>query len=212
MKLRLWCAGLLTMLIGTALHATTLKLEPEIDLLVLDGHKISGSWLKGADGIELEKGQHQFLFRVEKTLSGASRNARYISVPLIATFVAETKSVSIRLPVLETLNDAKQLDRGAGFQLINEQNQVIASQHDTLSLRAGSDAEQAMVAYNRANHIASVPRFAEPQQAVGQLSPSAESVAFNNSPDAAVLYRWYMQVDSATRQHLRRLLKALHTS
>ncbi|PIJ51360.1 hypothetical protein BL250_01285 [Erwinia sp. OLTSP20] len=212
MKSRIWCAGLLMLSVSMALQATTLKLAPDVDLLVLDGRKISGSWLKGVDGIELEPGQHQLLFRVNKTLNVSGHTTKYLSVPFIATFVAETKSVAIGLPTLKSSDDARKLDSTANFQLFNEHNQLIASQRDTLTLSAGDDAEQLMIAYNRANHAASVPRFALNPRTVEPLSPSAKSIVLNKLADTAVLYRWYMQVDTATRQHLRRLFKALHAS
>lgn len=66
MKLHLVLSGLLALLVVASCQATTLKLAPEIDLLVLDGRKISGSLLRGAEGLELERGEHQLLFRVEK--------------------------------------------------------------------------------------------------------------------------------------------------
>ncbi|AXF76176.1 hypothetical protein SY86_04920 [Erwinia tracheiphila] len=63
MKLCLVITGLIILLASATASATTLKLPNEINLLVLDGRKISGSLLKGADGIELERGQHQVLLR-----------------------------------------------------------------------------------------------------------------------------------------------------
>ena len=65
-------AGTLTLLIALCLpisvSATTLRLSSEVDLLVLDGKKVSSSLLRGADSIELENGPHQLVFRVEKTI------------------------------------------------------------------------------------------------------------------------------------------------
>lgn len=212
MKPRLWGAGLLMVLVSMSLHATTLKLAPEIDLLVLDGRKISGSLLKGADGLELEKGQHQFLFRIEKPLPGNGREAQYISVPLIATFIAEGRSVTIQLPPLNSSGDARRLDKLADFQLVDEQNRVIDSKRDRLNLSTDSDAEQAMIAYNRDNRIASVARFAEPRQTSSHGASLPPDIALTSQPDPTPLQRWYQQVDSATRKHLQRLIKALHTS
>ncbi|WP_338567588.1 DUF2057 family protein [Erwinia sp. E_sp_B01_3] len=76
MKLRLVMTGVLALLVAANVSATTLKLAPDIDLLVLDGRKISGSLLKGAEGLELEQGQHQVLFRVEKSLKKMRKQPR----------------------------------------------------------------------------------------------------------------------------------------
>lgn len=63
-------AGIVTALIALCLpatvFATSLRLSNDIDLLVLDGKKVSSSLLRGADSIELENGRHQLVFRVEK--------------------------------------------------------------------------------------------------------------------------------------------------
>lgn len=50
MKLHMAITGLLALLVAANLQATTLKLSADIDLLVLDGRKISGSLLKGQTG------------------------------------------------------------------------------------------------------------------------------------------------------------------
>ncbi|EKR6399041.1 DUF2057 domain-containing protein [Escherichia coli] len=64
--------GIVTTLIALCLpvsvFATTLRLSTDVDLLVLDGKKVSSSLLRGADSIELDNGPHQLVFRVEKTI------------------------------------------------------------------------------------------------------------------------------------------------
>lgn len=99
MKLHMAITGLLALLVAANLQATTLKLSADIDLLVLDGRKISGSLLKGADGLELERGEHQLLFRVEKTVNNyPGAPVSWTSAPQVATFAAGTTSVYIKLP------------------------------------------------------------------------------------------------------------------
>ncbi len=64
--------GIVTPLIALCLpvsvFATTLRRSTDVDLLVLDGKKVSSSLLRGADSIELDHGPHQLVFRVEKTI------------------------------------------------------------------------------------------------------------------------------------------------
>ena len=73
-------AGIVTALIALCLpvtvFATSLRLSNDIDLLVLDGKKVSSSLLRGADSIELENGRHQLVFRVEKTIRLSSHEER----------------------------------------------------------------------------------------------------------------------------------------
>ena len=214
MKLRLMLSGLIALLVAASCNATTLKLAPEIDLLVLDGRKISGSLLKGAEGLELERGEQQFLFRVVKPLDKDRHHAvrEYVSVPLIATFTAQAKSVTIRLPALQTLHDARRFDKTADFQLVDEQGNEITSRRDRLLTDRNSDLEQAMIAYNRNGQVASVPRFAQPQ-ATTDVSPFVPSdLAVNNTATERMLNLWFHQVDSATRQCLVLWIKSLRES
>jgi len=207
MKLDLLLTGLLTMWVATAAQATTLKLAPDMDLLVLDGHKISGSLLKGADGIELERGQHQVLFRVDKNIDASP----WVSPPLIVTFTASTKTIAITLPALHTLQQARAFARHPDFRLHDEQGNQVESQHDRLATNVSINFEQAMAAYNMQGHPASVPRFAQPHTTGNMADHSTLDFADNAYPASRILQLWYQQVDSATRQRLVLIIKALRT-
>ncbi|MCX8957432.1 YccT family protein [Erwinia psidii] len=212
MKLRLVIAGLFTFLVTVTASATTLKLAPEIDLLVLDGRKISGSLLKGADGLELERGQHQLLFRIEKNLkAGAHSASRWVSSPLIVTFNAQVQSITITLPVLTTLQQGMTFNQRPEFHLYDEHSKLMESQQDRLVTVSDENFEQAMVAYNMEGKIASVPRFAQPPTPSNSLY-FAGHLNEGRTPRDRVLQLWYDQVDSATRQRLAMLLRALHDS
>lgn len=208
MKLRLVLSGIIALLIAASCQATTLKLAPEIELLVLDGRKISGSLLKGAEGLELERGEHQFLFRIDKTTGS---NRQYVSAPMIATFNAQTQSVTIRLPALQNHNDVKKFERTPDFQLVDEQGNEIASKRDRLLNGHDNDLEQAMITYNRTGKIASVPRFAQPHAAASVSAPAGD-LALNQTSAERLLNLWFHQVDTATRQRLLLWMKALRAS
>ena len=76
--------------------ATTLRLSTDVDLLVLDGKKVSSSLLRGADSIELDNGPHQLVFRVEKTIHLSNSEERlYISPPLVVSFNTQLINQSI---------------------------------------------------------------------------------------------------------------------
>ncbi len=76
--------------------ATTLRLSTDVDLLVLDGKKVSSSLLRGADSIELDNGPHQLVFRVEKTIHLSNSEERlYISPPLVVSFNTQLINRSI---------------------------------------------------------------------------------------------------------------------
>lgn len=212
MNLRLVATGLLALWVAASAQATTLKLAPDIDLLVLDGKKISGSLLKGAEGLELEQGQHQVLFRVEKSLPRShQKTENWISPPLIATFTARAKSITIALPELLTHQDTKRFDQHPDFQLVNEQGTVVESRRDRLASGSDSSYEQAMMSYNLKGNVASVPRFAHPQTSHSASNVEEAEFANDNTPGHRVLQLWYQQVDSATRQRFVMLMRALRT-
>ncbi|TGB92405.1 hypothetical protein CRG94_16220 [Escherichia sp. E3356] len=107
--------GIMTTLIALCLpvsvFATTLRLSSDVDLLILDGKKVSSSLLRGADSIELDNGPHQLVFRVEKTIHLSSNEERlYISPPLVVSFNTQLISqVNFRLPRLENEREANHL-------------------------------------------------------------------------------------------------------
>jgi len=208
MKLYKVITGLVIMLIVSSAQATTLKLSADIDLLVLNGHKISGSLLKGADGLELERGEHQLLFRVEKSIQPLAHGpVLWVSAPQIVTFTTRSGTVAIQLPTITTLREARAFDKHPQYILLNENGDEIASRRDSLSVPADRNYEKAMLDYNLNGRIASVPRFA--QQSNTTLN---QDVAMGRTPAERVLHLWYQQVDAATRQRFITLIKALHTS
>ncbi len=92
--------GIVTTLIALCLpvsvFATTLRLSTDVDLLVLDGKKVSSSLLRGADSIELDNGPHQLVFRVEKTIHLSNSEERlYISPPLVVSLIPSSSTRSI---------------------------------------------------------------------------------------------------------------------
>lgn len=214
MKLRQVLPGLFALLIAASCHATTLKLTPDITLLVLDGRSISGSLLKGAEGLELGNGEHQFLFRVEKHAPNHHSDSRtMISEPLIATLSAQTKSISIRLPPLQTARDLAKLNRTAIFQLVDESGNEITSRRDSLGKNHSANLEQAMMAYNTTNGIAAVPRFAHSSSPTASVPLLTNQLANNGDTERKNrLKRWMSQIDSAAGQRWLSLLDRLHVS
>ncbi|PIF22618.1 YccT family protein [Candidatus Pantoea floridensis] len=208
MKLSWTVTSLLVLLVSASCHAITLKLNPEIELLVLDGRKISGSLLKGAGSLELERGQHQFLFRVEKPVADTTH---FQSVPMIVTFTANAHSVAIRLPALNNRHERNVFDKTLNFQLIDESGNEITSLRDRLPRESDNDFEKAMLNYNRDAHTASVPRFA-----VHSLTITTEQsdldYAWQDASDLPALQGWFKRFDAATRLRFISWMKTLRTS
>lgn len=212
MKLFLAVTGLIMLLVSASCYAITLKLDPEIDLLVLDGRKISGSLLKGADSLELERGQHQFLFRVEKSPDTTPHNnPHYQSVPMIVTFTATAKTVAIRLPALDNRRERSAFDRTLNFQLVDEQGKEIASIRDHLPQPVTGDLEQAMLNYNRNGQAASVPRFATQTSSMSDAQMNAD-FAWQEISGLPAIQSWFVRFDAATRLRFLSWMKTLRTS
>ncbi|MBE5203167.1 DUF2057 family protein [Pectobacterium quasiaquaticum] len=149
---------------ASAMAATTLKLDRKIDLLMVDGQRMSGSLLKGADSLELSRGQHQILFKVVDTVdTQTGAPATYFPSTFIAAFNTEKMtSVSFKLPPLQTLQDRKNFTAQPQYQLLDEKNQAISVRTDAIVLADNDqlDIERKMSEYNAAANGASVAGFA----------------------------------------------------
>jgi uncharacterized protein YccT (UPF0319 family) len=156
-----------TLLLSTLVptYAITLKLSPEVDLLAIDGKKMPVNILKGAETLELSGGQHQILFQVNKPLHmPLSDTVWYHSPFLITTFNSQgIHSLRIELPTLKDEKDFRNFDQHMNYRLLNEQNQAINNQHDTLDITSETlhtNIEQQISNYNLSGKKAAVPSFA----------------------------------------------------
>ncbi|CBG87805.1 DUF2057 family protein [Citrobacter rodentium] len=145
--------------------ATTLRLSTDIDLLVLDGKKVSSSLLRGADSIELDNGPHQLVFRVEKTIVLASHQEQlYISPPLVISFDTQrVGQVNFRLPRLENDRDASHFNASPRLELLDGDAMPIPARLDLLAITSTAkpiDFEMETERYNKAAKRASLPQFA----------------------------------------------------
>lgn len=158
-------SAVIALVMPVCVFATTLRLSTDIDLLVLDGKKVSSSLLRGADSIELDNGQHQVVFRVEKTIRVANHEQRmYISPPLIVSFNTQRISqVNFNLPRLETEKEAQAFESGPRLELLDGDAMPIPVKLDILALTKtpkGIDYEADTEIYNKAGKRASLPQFA----------------------------------------------------
>jgi Uncharacterized protein conserved in bacteria len=158
-------SAVIALVMPVCVFATTLRLSTDIDLLVLDGKKVSSSLLRGADSIELDNGQHQLVFRVEKTIRVANHEQRmYISPPLIISFNTQRISqVNFNLPRLETEKEAQAFESGPRLELLDGDAMPIPVKLDILALTKtpkGIDYEADTEVYNKAGKRASLPQFA----------------------------------------------------
>lgn len=165
MKFGLVVAGLLGMSLSVSAAATTLKLSPDIELMMVDGKQMTGSLLKGADSLELNGGQHQLLFKVTKSVRKAPRSQMlYTSPAQIVVFNSQNVSaVTIELPRIENEQDAQRFDKAPNYKILGNHGKPLAIRHDVLPLTTspkGNDLEKIVADYNAQNRQASVPALA----------------------------------------------------
>ena len=206
--------GIITMLfvlyLPVTAFATTLRLSNDIDLLVLDGKKVSSSLLRGADSIELDNGPHQLVFRVEKTIRLSSHEERlYISPPLVISFNTQLISqVNFHLPHLETEREAAHFSTTPRLELLDGDAMPIPVKLDILAITSTAkiiDYETETERYNNADKRASLPQFATMMADDSTLlSGISELDAVPPQSQALTEQRlkyWFKQADPQTRNN-----------
>ncbi len=203
-----FAAAMLAALLPITAAATTLHLSGDIDLLVLDGKRVSGSFLRGADSIELDNGPHQVVFRVEKNLVTASRDRRlYVSPPLIMTFdTRNITQVNFSLPRIETEKESDQFDASPRVQLLDGTAAPIPARLDVLAVDRNAktiDYEWETERYNKTNNKASAPEFitmmADDSALLSGPSELDRPVAHSQTLTEQRLKHWYLEADNDTR-------------
>ncbi|WP_421531800.1 curli synthesis inhibitor [Lelliottia amnigena] len=158
-------SAVLALVMPVCVYATTLRLSTDIDLLVLDGKKVSSSLLRGADSIELDNGPHQIVFRIEKNIRLSNHELRlYISPPLVVSFNTQKISqVNFNLPRLENEKESETFESAPRIELLDGDAMPIPVKLDILALTKtpkGTDYEADTERYNKAGKNASLPGFA----------------------------------------------------
>ncbi|OAT25057.1 uncharacterized UPF0319 family protein [Buttiauxella ferragutiae ATCC 51602] len=203
-------------LLPLELRATTLRLSTDVDLLVLDGKKVSSSLLRGADSLELDNGPHQLVFRVEKNIRTNTREQRlYISPPLVVSFdTKEVSQVNFNLPRIENDKESDEFDRTPHLQLLDGGATVIPLKVDILPVKVtpqGIDYEQDTQFYNKSGKVASIKGFAT-MMADDSTLLSRTSELDTPPPQSETLTEqrlkyWFLQADKPTRDRFLQWVK-----
>lgn len=209
MKFGLVVVGIILSYLCIPAMATTLKLSPEIKILVVDGKKVSNNLLKGSTGLELAGNEHQILLRVEKVIKSGSRDEElYTSPPLIITFNApHTKTVSFNIPKLSNEQESLKFNREPTVNLYDEHGNPISSTIDILKIEGLAilaNLEKEMARYNRENNVASLPTLTLQNElpALSQNNSIEQTTVVVKGENVAeqMLQYWYQQADKQTKQ------------
>ena len=116
-----------------------LRLSTDIDLLVLDGKKVSSSCCGAQTASRLDNGPHQLVFGWKKTIRLADNEQQvYISPPLVVSFNTQRISqVNFRLPRLETEKESLAFDASPRIELVDGDSMPIPVKLDILALTKG---------------------------------------------------------------------------
>ncbi|MGP3592978.1 curli synthesis inhibitor [Vagococcus sp. WN89Y] len=204
-------AGLTAMVIicyfPAAVLATTLRLSGDIDLLVLDGKKVSSSLLRGAESIELENGPHQLVFRVEKTISlNNHQQILYTSPALIASFDTQNvNQVNFSLPEMNTQKQAEQFNTTPRVALLDGNATPIPVRLDVLETDANIHIENYEIATERYNKSGKIAALSRPAQKIADDSTLLSGISELDIPPSQTfteqrLKYWYQKADPATRK------------
>ncbi|GGD12221.1 MULTISPECIES: curli synthesis inhibitor [Franconibacter] len=208
MRFGLIAAFLFTVWIPASGYATTLHLSGDVDLLVLDGKKVSGSLLRGADSLELDNGPHQLVFRLEKTVHTSSHEQRlWISPALIVSFdTRDVSQVNFSLPRIETERESQRFDTAPQLQLLDGSANDIPIKLDVLPVTDsanGLNYERDVRRYNRSGKAAAMPRFvsmvADDSTLLSGVSELDAPVSHSQTLTEQRLKYWYQQADATTR-------------
>lgn len=200
----------LALYLPVTVFATTLRLSNEVDLLVLDGKRVSGSLLRGADSIELENGPHQLVLRVEKNIRLSGNEERlYISPPLVISFdTQQTSQVNFHLPRLENEREASHFNAAPRLTLLDGDAMPIPVKLDiltTTSTAKAVDYEIETERYNKSAKRASLPQFATIMANDSTLlSDASELDAVPPQSQTLTeqrLKHWFRLADPQTRRH-----------
>lgn len=211
-----WKVFIITCLIPVNVLATTLRLSSDVDLLVLDGKKVSSSLLRGAESIELENGVHQVVFRVEKNVDAGNQDSRlFISVPLIATFDTQRVSqVNFNFPAIDTQKAADLFNATPHLALLDGNATPIPVKLDILEISTNPksiDYEREVEQYNKAGKYASLSRFATMMADDSTLLSGVSELDIPPTHSQTLteqrLEFWYQQADPQTRDRFMQWIK-----
>lgn len=188
MKFGVVIGGIVAAAMSFSTMAASLKVPPEVNLLVVNGKKVSSSLFRDTKGLDLLAGQHQILFRVVDTVKiGSNDEDLYRSVPIVVNFtVNDEDTINIKLPRVTTKAEAERFDRNVNFTLVTDTGKVIPNVHDTLDIQGlviAADYELEMTKYNAGDNKASIKGLAQGiliSPVVGQGSAAVVPVSNSN--------------------------------
>ncbi|MGR5146090.1 DUF2057 family protein [Photobacterium alginatilyticum] len=206
--------GLTLVLLSGGLQAATVSSSKNVELLVVDGKKVQSSIWSSTESVELQPGRHQIVVRFDGELKNGSKKTMYTTRPYLFEMDVPDDDVTITLPRLTTLSQAKaHFNRGVQWQLESSDGSTSLLPYVELQGKgfgAFKDMEALVADYNRQHGITFEQGYAVnlEQTAVevneqGEVTISGDALAQlklwyvkANAEEKAAFYQWAKAQDS----------------
>ncbi|MHA2937959.1 YccT family protein [Vibrio sp. RC27] len=145
----------ISLLSSLVVEAATLTVDSTIELMAIDGKKITKSELVKGTLSDISAGEHQLVYRFNASLRDGSMNRLYSTTPNVSLiqFNADDQ-LSIVLPRLRSYSQAKAyFKRDPQWTLVNQKGDEYQLEYDALpgqGFMPYSDIEKPLAAYNLA--------------------------------------------------------------
>ena len=203
--------GLSLVLLSGGLQAATVSSSKNVELLVVDGKKVQSSFWSPTESVELQPGRHQIVVRFDGELKNGSKKTMYTTRPYLFEMDVPDDDVTIILPRLTTLSQAKaHFTRGAEWQLELSDGTTSPLEYTPLEgkgIGAFKDMEELVADYNRQHGITFEQGYAvDLEKATVEVSEQGEVTI---SGDAlAQLKLWYSKADAEEKAAFYQWAKA----
>lgn len=140
--------------VPSAMADVNLSLPKSAEVLTVNGKSpVNSGTLVLADGI------NQIAFRYVAQYRQQADSVHYLSDVLIVRFDASEQTLTLKLPAINSAQDAKKFDESPKLTLLNAQNEAVSFTSDKLTkngIQLGRDFEHEVLQYNLSNHPASL--------------------------------------------------------
>ncbi|MGF1729559.1 YccT family protein [Photobacterium kasasachensis] len=203
--------GLSLVLLSGGLQAATVSSSKNVELLVVDGKKVQSSFWSPSESVELQPGRHQIVVRFDGELKNGSKKTMYTTRPYLFEMDVPDDDVTITLPRLTTLSQAKaHFNRGVQWQLESSDGSTSLLSYVELEGKgfgAFKNMEELVADYNRQHGITFEQGYAvNLEQAAVEVSEQGEVMI---SGDAlAQLKLWYVKASAEEKAAFYQWAKA----
>lgn len=178
-----------------------------IDILALDGQKVSKSVLTDKNSFDMSAGaKHQVVLRVSEIVREGADRTLFESDPIVVTFQSSDDDIMISAPHLENSRDADNFKKSPTLTVITRSGSVVAFQQDYLKREGflpNSDLVGTLSEYNSSGLKAAVREFASTTMpaAIPALVKGKKGkvvVQGENVVEQQLQY-WFQQADAETQ-------------